>query len=225
MQDILSLVNGLKAEQADQPTTHDHIVKLDLDKDIVLALDENGNELCRFAFEVDGRDVAFTTPKLFKWSGFVRKMAILFSRLAQFAPNAQMPDNKIENYIDPTTNAVWNTIVTKVIMARQDINALITNIFFKYLDGCIEGIEKRWWQSDEKAQIKWFRRHVEIADLQKIFAAVLAVDDLIKKNATIVLEKQFQRSRAANGVHSLVKRPEFQSNISTDTQSYTYAPL
>ena len=35
------------------PLSEDHIIKMDLDKDVVLAIDENWNELCRFEIECD----------------------------------------------------------------------------------------------------------------------------------------------------------------------------
>ncbi len=123
-------------------SSEDHLVKIQPDTDIVLALDENGNELCRFLFEIEvetpdgkweSKRVTFRTPTLSKWKGFLVKFARLSAVMAQIAPNVEIPD-MINN---GDHNRLWNA-AAKIFVQVSQIQKLITELFFDYLDARIE---------------------------------------------------------------------------------------
>jgi hypothetical protein len=192
----------------------DHIVKIKPSEDVVLALDSEGNELCKLEFEVKGTRIRFNTPVLNKHPQFAIKLAQLFSYLSQHSgqlsmvnPGEKEPD-LVKLYKDPDHNPVWKKLSAIAITSRPVVLELVFDIFFNYLDGYIVDIEyeypkvreklffKREMDEEEKSkyrfekQKEWFGSHVRIDSVQRIFSACLAVDDMIKKNATFVLEKE-----------------------------------
>ncbi len=204
----------------------DHLINIDIDKDIILALDpETGEELCHFSFEAEGKLVYFRSPVLAKWPGFVRKMAYLFTVLGQSAENVLLPDDKTEFYNDPDSNKFFSAISAKLISSRRFVQKLIIEIFFNYLNGKIEGIKENKYLRKKAPLIKWFYHNVQIADIQKIFSACLSVDELVKKNANFVTTKTLQKSAEQNGELISEQRQGSQSSESMDSQSFTYEPL
>lgn len=228
----------------DKPPSKDHIVKIQPDKDIVLALDEDGNELCKLAFEVDGKLCHFRTPVLAKWQGFAKKYAQLLIILGQHAPNLEVPDDKLEEYKNNESNILWKKLSALALTTNAETINLVLDMFFNYLDGAIEGVkptEKELKQNKKiknkskkedikqitinEKQIEWFKNHLRMEDIQKMFSAIINVDDLIKKNATFILTTTYQRSQGKNIKTFSKKKQGFPQTGSTQEQSSTLEQL
>jgi hypothetical protein len=228
----------------DKPPSEDHVVKIKPDKDIILALDENGDELCKLAFEIDGKLCHFRTPILAKWQGFAKKYAQLLIILSQHAGNLQVPEDKVEEYKNNEDNILWKKLSALALTSNDETINLVMDIFFNYLDGAIEGvklteqelkhnkkIKKKSKKEDVKEitinekQMQWFRNHLRIEDVQKMFSAILCVDDLIKKNATFMLQTTYQKSQGKNIVSFSKKKAESQQTGLTREQSSTLEQL
>jgi hypothetical protein len=195
-------------DENNAPPSDDHVVKLNIDDDIIFATDKEGNELCRLAFEVEGRLVHFQTPRVNKYAGFVKRLAELSSLLSRYMPNVEMPDDLAEAYNTPLVNDLWLRLSSIAVGQHKKTKEIILDIFFNYLDGRIKGIE-----TDQK---EWFCENARIDQLQRVFSACYAVDDLIKKNALFCLQSQLnlQNLEEQNSSLTLVKKQEPPSETS-----------
>jgi hypothetical protein len=209
----------------DKPPSEDHIVKIQPDKDIVLALDENGDELCKLAFEIDGKLCHFRTPILAKWQGFAKKYAQLLIILGQHAGNLEVPDDKLEEYKNNESNILWKKLSALALTTNAETVNLVLDIFFNYLDGAIEGVKAKKGKTINEKQIEWFKNHLRVEDIQKMFSAIINVDDLIKKNATFVLTTTYQKSQGKNIENFSKKRAGFPQTGSTPEQSSSLEQL
>jgi hypothetical protein len=230
--------------------SEDHIVKIQPSEDVILAINpETKEELCKLMFEIGSHRVFFNTPVLCKFDKFALKFAQLLTYLSQYAENldtrkeGEEDSDLVKLYKDPSHNPIWRKLSAIALNARSIVRELAIDIFFNYLDGYIEGVQPKkkiyWWKQflykergndliEElerkrfaKAQIKWFKKNFRIDSLQRIFSACLAVDDLIKKNATFVLEKEIRKplpSKGRNIEDIFAKRQESTPQDSTVTQ-------
>jgi hypothetical protein len=235
----------------EQPISQDHIIKINPSEDIILALDpDSGKELCRFNFQVNGKQVYFKTPTWGKWDGFKKKLTELFVYLMEHAPNidARKADEEeadlVKLFRDPAHNPAWRKLSGAAISTRKRVRNLVLEIFFDYLDGYIDGLEinypqkgllrKREMTDNEKkkhftkVQAEWFIENARIDDSQRVFSACLAVEDLVKKNAIFILKKEMPNilsSLDKSSADILPLKQASTSKSSTSTASSTLKRL
>jgi hypothetical protein len=216
-------INALK----DSAISQDHIIQMDLDKDVVLAVDDEWNELARFEFVIANRQVTFKFPTVAKYPTFVKKFAQLLITMAQYAPNLQIPENLTKAFSDDGAEAVWKKLSATAIASNQSVKQLVLDLFFNYLDGRIAGFHNRKVPLFllKRLTRKWFSTYARIDDLQKVFSACLCVDELIKKNARITTEKKLQRLQGPNSNNILPMKSESPSKSNSDSPSSSYEPL
>jgi hypothetical protein len=208
------------------PPSADHIVKIDLETEIMLAYDRELGELARFAFEVEGKQIYFRTPSLAKYRAYAKKMGVLFTYWGRVNGNVEMPENPVDSY-NGTPHPTWDKIVQIMIAGASFIRKMVLELFFQYLDAKVEGFDgkRKWWGGKSDAQ-KWFEENCRITDLQKVLSACLAVDDMVKKNAIFLLKKEFNQKLAERSSRlTLVKKPESLSSTSIPSQSSLFDSL
>lgn len=216
----------MKSNHAPIPPSLDHVVRIQPDRDIILALDEEGKELARLAFEVEGRMVCFQTPTLAKFPMFSQKLGHLFLLLSAYIPNVELPESFVETH-NGKVDKVWDKISGVMIASAPVIKSMILDLFFKYLDVKIGGVstKRKWWGGKSDSQ-KWFENNVRITDCQKVLSACLMVDDLVKKNATFLLQRAYsQKSAEQSSKLTLVKKPDSPSSPLTLTPSSLFDSL
>jgi len=205
----------------------DHVVNIQPDKDVILALDEvSGRELCKFEFNISGKPILFRTPLFSRYPGFLKKLANLFTLIAGYAPNIELPDNLTEAFNNPLGNEIWQRLSAVAVSATPQVSKLVIDLFFNYLDPQILHIKKRKWHTLKSDYRKWFIENARIEDIQKLFAVSLCVDDLVKKNARFLLQSEkHQQSQVESTKLLLVRNQKSRLNELTDTQSFSLEPL
>ena len=205
-------IYAMRARHGDNssPPSGDHVIKFSPNTDVVLAY-QDGQELARLAWEVDGHLVHFKAPTLAQWPGFVKKMSALLTLLHQYSSNVEIPEDMVKEWASITGSdhgdRVYQQIMGVAITARKQVPKLCLDIFFNYLSGTIKGVGAGLkGRKFVKAQRKWFEEHIPVTDVQKVFTACLCVDQLVKKNAEFILQGNHNPAQHEPGAAFLVPR-------------------
>jgi hypothetical protein len=108
----------------------------------------------------------------------------------------------------------------------------VITLFFEYMQGQVEFKEDdhvpklgfwRWFglkmrRRSTQRQAEWFRQNVGVDVIQKLFAAAISVDDLVKKNATTTMTKTGLKSQEESS------EPKSQTNLELVSSESTATP-
>jgi hypothetical protein len=176
------------------PPDKDHLQSLNIDEDKAIVIDRNGNELCRFFVTIAGRKLFFRFPIFDKYDKFLKRFAELCQYLSRCIPNVELTDDNVELFKNPIAKSLWAEATGISVAQSKRVRELIIDMFFNHLGAYVENIkiferkfetEKRFTKRLTKAHIKWFRENATMDKIQHILYACFAVDELIKKKATI----------------------------------------
>ena len=153
------------------------IQKVSLDDHIILAVDEKNNSLLRFELTIANK------PFLLKPPSYSQHMKLLVEhvRLCQLLCNLNnsiiypsIEDLEKGNYFLDWTKKFAEFFQNKKVIKK------IEKMLFKYFDVPFDK--------------KYFRKHCTFFDFQKIFACIICLHEMIKKNSIFLLQKIHQIS-------------------------------
>jgi len=152
----------------------DTIIKISLDDDVILSIDEQGNELLKFQMKIGEKEFIIKPPCYREHLSLLREHALLVQQFARFDPNMLYLTYEIVS--DETKLFEWADTYSKIFQNRKLINR-IEKLLFRFFDMPFNQ--------------KYFRKNATLFDIQKIFAFMCSLDELVKKNAKYFIEKAY----------------------------------
>jgi hypothetical protein len=201
------------------PPDRDHLQSLDIDEDKAIVIDRNGNELCRFFVTIAGRKLFFRFPIFDKYDKFLKRFAELCQYLSRCIPNVELNDDNVELFKNPIAKSLWAEATGIAVAQSKRVRELIIDMFFNHLGAYVEGIEiyerkfetqKHFTKRLTKAHVDWFRKNATMDKIQHILYACFAVDELIKKKATMggMIKSHPHHLPEQNSENTSVQNPE-----------------
>ncbi len=165
-----------------------------IDDSIILATDEAGDELLRFALNVGGKAVLLRYPVWGQWNDYCLRVSNLFNRLSKTASNLDLPDSvtgilkkdRFPNYM----------LLTSYLLADKQVAEEIENIYFDFLKPELAYLRLVENTSDEKLTRKWMRENAPIDITVRLLNALLVPQEMLKKNVRYGMTLLSQDSQA-----------------------------
>ena len=161
------------------------IQNIKLEDDMILAVDENEVELLRFQFTFDNCIFKFKAPTYRQHRILLINYARIITELANIFPQLIYPD--LELLKNENKWFDWKKITSKAFSSRTVIK-LIEKTLIMLLDipkngNPIFSLYKRL------KYIRLFKNKLNIFQMQKLFAFMISIEDIVKKNLAFHLEK------------------------------------
>lgn len=131
--------------------------------------------------QIKNLDLQF--PVLDDWELFYQSAGTLLQSIAMDFGDLPIPDD-VQILEDEPSYRVWALLTAKVFQIKALRKQLI-DIVLDYLAPHVEGVESRDMRM-------WIGKNLPVSLIPELFAAVLRVDDWLKKNAVSLLEEVFQ---------------------------------
>lgn len=164
-------------------------MRINLDEQVILETDRTGNELLRLEIACEGKLIRVRFPTYGNYDGFSKEVAALCLILSGFAENLKIP-TEWETLSEKSEYALWAAL-TAAAVRQKKASRLIERIFVKYLRPEIDQVKLRLDspRRNQRRKIQWMRENMGVDLLVRMFAAILAVDQWVKKNMLFILTK------------------------------------
>jgi hypothetical protein len=145
----------------------------ELDDSVVLATDDEGEELLRFATRWSGETVLLRYPVMRDWDSYVSEVLLILKTLSISAEDLELPDD-LTGLLKKEHFAAYS-LITATIYNTKGISRRIFDTFVKFLRPEIEG------KSPAETR-DWLWENAPIDGTVRALVALLSPEQMIKKN-------------------------------------------
>lgn len=182
---------------------NDEIVKnIKLEDDVILAVDENENELLRFEIKIGEYNYKFRAPSYREHRQLLINYANILTEIANIMPNLLLPDLEMLKNENKWFN--WKELSKRAFTSNRVIK-LIENIIIMLID-IPKGKTLIHTMINRFKYIRRLKKDLTIFQFQRLFAFIVCIESIVKKNIEFHLEKIYnittmttQRHISSNG--------------------------
>ena len=158
----------------------------ELDDDRILATDDAGEELLRFAVQWSGKTIRVRFPRWAKWKRYCELVYGLLTAVSGLMKGVRNRDINAAEMLQ--TDEKWQELAGRFLMVGK-LAKKIEHVFFTYLEPTVDEL-------DPKESQAWIKDNAPLDAVLRMFVALLTPDDMLKKNGTYALQMICQRSQA-----------------------------
>jgi len=194
-----------------------------LDDDIILATNEDGEELLRFEVNWSGQPIRVRYPRHGVWDSYCKDIALLLRKMSSAADDVNLPDlykdvghiEEIEHGRQLISKKRWQdwALLQAAVINQKAIAKDVERIFFEYLRPEIEG------KTDEQSAII-LRETAPLDALVRMFCALLVPDQMLKKNTKFLVSQIFPTWINPNYTEAYTKKGDSQKEQLTNAASF-----
>ncbi len=185
------------------------IVQINLDDDVILATDKDGDSLAWLSIKIVDRKTRMPHhmhlqfPLENEYEEFRSAMFEVLADISAVMPYVEFPDS-IEELTQEGVWKMWSKVTSHVFVMTKPRKKMI-DLVFKYMHPYVEEI------GDYDKSMLWLRGNMCIKTAMKMCVAALVPDEWVKKNGTWILQQIFQLAIQSQSAPTSPARPDFPS--------------